>query len=545
MSSMEESDDMFDYILKNGIIITGDGSRPYLGELAIEGGTIKKMGSAIEEEAGYIIDVQGKYITPGFIDIHRHADANVFLPNFGELEVRQGLTTIINGNCGLSIVPCPAGHRKEIFDFLLPVIGTVRTDEQFEDFYSYTKAIEKQQLPINVGMIIGNGTIRAAVKGYEIGKLTKEELAKARDYLRNSLEAGAMGVSLGIVYAPEYNYELEDFVEVLEPMKDYNVPLVTHIRGEGDTGYESLEEVIEIARRLSVPLHISHLKIIGERNWGRGSKRALELIDKARESGMDISCDLYPYTAGSTQLIQILPPEYLEGGLEKIAARLQKRAERDALTEILRKPSAHFENLVSSIGWHNIYPTTMHLEKNRAFIGSSIEEIAKLQGKDPYECAYDLLVEERCEISMIDFIASEEDIQRIMKYPYSSLISDTVYPTGGIPHPRMYGTYPRVLQKYVREDKVLTIEEAIHKMTQLPAQVYHLKNKGLLEVTKDADIAIFDLSKIDTKATYQDPVHMATGFSYVFVNGEMTVCDDRYNGRKSGNFLKHNRLINQ
>jgi N-acyl-D-aspartate/D-glutamate deacylase len=529
---------MYDYILKNGIIVNGDGSKPLEGALAIKGNKIIKIAREIEEAAKHIIDVRGMYVTPGFIDIHRHADVNLFLPSFGELEVRQGLTTIINGNCGLSVIPCPKEHRKEIFDFLLPVIGKVPTKEQFDDFPSYAKAVEKQPLPINVGMLIGNGTVRAAVRGYETGKLTAKQLEQARDYLRSSLEAGALGISLGIVYAPEYNYDKQDFIEVLQPMKDFSVPLVTHIRGEGDTISESLIEVIEIARELKVPLHISHLKIIGARNWGHGAKKALEIIDIARKSGMDITCDLYPYTAGSTQLIQILPPEYLEGGLGGITARLQRREERDALTQILKKPSMCFENLVSSIGWNNIYPTTMHLDKNKHYIGKSIEDIAEVLHKDPYECAYDLLVEEKCEISMVDYIASEDDIKLIMKNPISSIISDTVYPTGGLPHPRMYETYPRVLAKYVREDKLLTIEEAIHKMTYLPAKVYNLVNKGMLKENKDADIVVFDINKIETKATYQEPIHMATGFSYVFVNGEITVYEDQYTGRNAGTFLR-------
>jgi N-acyl-D-aspartate/D-glutamate deacylase len=530
---------MYDYIIKNGILISGDGSTAFEGDLAVAEGKILKIAYKITEAARHTIDVQGKFVTPGFIDIHRHADVNVFLPNFGEVEVRQGLTTIVNGNCGLSVIPCPIEHRKEIFDFLLPVIGKVPEYSRFTDYNSYVKAIEKQSLPINVGMLIGNGTIRAAVKGYKVGKLSREELAKARTYLENSLEAGALGVSLGIVYAPEYNYTLEEFVDVLEPMKKYSVPLVTHIRGEGDTLNESLEEVIEIARRLGVPLHISHLKVIGARNWGNGARKALNIIENARKSGIDISCDMYPYTAGSTQLIQILPPEYLEGGFVGIVSRLQVREERDNLTKILEKPSDYFENLVSLAGWKNIYPTTMQQEKNIPFIGKSIEEIAKIQHKDSFECAYDLLIEEKCQISMVDYIASEEDLRLIMKYPYTSIISDTVYPSGGIPHPRMYGTYPRILEKYVREDRFLTIEEAIYKMTGLPSSVYHLPGKGLLKEYMDADIAVFDLNKISTSATYQDPKHFATGFSKIFVNGELTVDEDNYLGSQTGKFLKH------
>lgn len=528
---------MYDYILKNGALVIGDGSAPVTGDLAIEKGRIRELGSNINKPAKTVLDVSGQYVTPGFIDIHRHADARLFLDGFGELELRQGLTTIVNGNCGLSIIPCPVRYRKEIHRFLLPVTGSVPEEAKFEDFASYAEAVRSHELPVNVGMLIGNGTVRAAVRGYETGKLSGAEKEQVKHYLRSSLVAGALGVSLGIVYAPEYNYELEDFVELLEPMKDYEVPLVAHIRGEGDTICESLEEVIEIARRLEVPLHISHLKIIGARNWNTKAQQALNMIEAARQSGMDITCDLYPYTAGSTQLIQILPPEYLEGGFEKITARLKSRAERDALTAILRQPSKRFENLVSSIGWSNIYPTTMRSAGNRIYIGKSIEEIAALLHKDPYECAYDLLVEEQCEISMVDYIASEDDIMRIMKSPYSSIISDTVYPDGGLPHPRMYGTYPRILQKYVKEEGLLTIEEAVRKMTSMPAEVYHLAGKGLLKPNMDADINVFELEKISTKATYRDPIHMATGFSYIFVNGELAVRQDDYTGAKAGKFL--------
>ncbi len=515
----------------------GDGSKPFISDLAMEGGKIREIGENIDKPARYILDVSGKYVTPGFIDIHRHADVKLFSEDFGELEVRQGLTTIINGNCGLSVIPCPVRYREEIHRFLKPVIGSVPKKIEFDDFSSYRREVEQQELPINVGMLIGNGTIRAAVKGYETGKLSSEEKSQARAYLEGSLEAGALGVSLGIVYAPEYNYDLEDFVEVLWPMRKYSVPLITHIRGEGDTICESLAEVIEIARRLEVPLHISHLKIIGARNWGSKRKKALELLEEARASGMEVTCDLYPYTAGSTQLIQILPPEYLEGGLNGITSRLQRREEREILTEILKKPSKHFENLVSSIGWSNIYPTTMQKEQNQSYIGKSIEEIAILQNKDPYECAYDLLIQENCVISMIDYIASEEDIRSIMVDPYSSVISDTVYPEGGLPHPRMYGTFPRILQSYVKEQKVLTIEEAIRKMTSLPAGCFKLTEKGFLKPNMDADINVFDLEAIDTKASYTEPTHMATGFSYVFVNGVMTVHNDQYLGSKAGYFI--------
>ncbi len=528
---------MLDYLIKNGTIVDGTGKRAFTGDIGILNGKIACLGSLINQEAKNVIEADGKYITPGFIDIHRHADANVFLPEFGELEIRQGLTTIVNGNCGLSIIPCPQKQKAQIFDFLKAIIGEVKCREEFEDYASYMKVLQSQKLPINVGMLLGDGTVRAAVKGYATGKLTKEELDKAREYIRSSLQAGALGVSLGIVYAPEYNYDLEDFVEVLQPMKDYKVPLVTHIRGEGDIFKESVEEVIEIARRLDVPLHISHLKCIGKRNWGHGVDTVLSLINKARNEGMDVTCDVYPYTAGSTQLIQVLPPDYLEGGFAKIVKRLENVEKRKELTQRLKTPSDSFENLVSSIGWGNIRVTTVQTKKNKPYVGKSIEEIANLQNKDPYDCAYDMLIEENCNIAMVDFITSEEDIQKILKYPHTNVISDTVYPTGGVPHPRMYGTFPRILEKYVKEENVLTIEEAVYKMTSLPAALYQMNQKGILKEGMDADILIFDLNKVSTKATYDNPRCLATGFSHVFVNGTLSVKDDVYLSTKTGKVL--------
>lgn len=525
------------YLIKNGNIVDGCNTPAFKGDVLIADGKIVKIGKNLQEADATVIEAEGKYVTPGFIDIHRHADANVFLENFGEIEIRQGLTTIVNGNCGLSIVPCPKEHRDEIFDFLKAIIGEVHSEKEFDDYKSYMAVLSEYKLPINVGMLIGDGTVRAAVKGYETGKLSEEELSKVQEYIDSSLRDGALGVSLGIVYAPEYNYDLEDFVKVLAPMTKYKAPLVTHIRGEGDIFKESIEEVIEIARRLKVPLHISHLKCIGKRNWGHGVKTVLSLIDKAREEGMDVTCDVYPYTAGSTQLIQVLPPEFLEGGFSEITKRLQNKEKREELTQILKTPSSHFENLVSSIGWDNIRVTTVQTEKNRKYTGKSIAEIAKMMNKDPYECAYDLMVDENCNIAMVDFITSEEDIRTIMKYPYTSIISDTVYPEGGVPHPRMYGTYPRILQKYVREEKVLTIEEAVYKMTALPASLYHFETKGKIKEGMDADLLIFDLNQVETKAVYDDPRRLATGFSYVFVNGEMAVKDDCYLGSRTGRLM--------
>lgn len=529
---------MFDQIIRGGTILSGDGSNRFIGYIAINKDKIALIAPHIEGCAKKEWNADGYYVTPGFIDIHRHADVALFRPHFGELELRQGLTTIVNGNCGLSVIPCPKPYQKEIKEFLLPVTGSFPPTISFHDFSTYIDAVKQVPIPINIGMLIGNGTVRAAVKGYETGKLSKEELKQVHNYLDSSLALGALGVSLGIVYAPEYNYNLDDFVKVLQPMKQYHVPLVTHIRGEGDIFCESIREVIEIAKQLNVPLHISHLKCIGKRNWGHKTREVLNQIEHAREGGLDVTCDLYPYTAGSTQLIQILPPEYLEGGFSEITRRLKEEKERKKLTSILKEPSTQFENLVSGVGFENIIISTVQTAKNQKYVGKSIAAIAKIQNKNPYDCVYDLLIEEQCKISMVDFIVSEEDIRTIIKFPSSSIISDTVYPDTGIPHPRMYGTYTKYLSQYIRDEKLLSLEDGIKKITSLPASVYGLSNKGLLKAGMDADINVFRLEELHTFATYQNPKVYSTGMKYVFVNGELMIDDDcLVNGKATGKIL--------
>ncbi|MEG2924369.1 MAG: D-aminoacylase [Oscillospiraceae bacterium] len=529
---------MFDLLIKGGIIADGSGDKAYKADLAVLNGKIAEIAPQINSPARRVVDAKGKLVTPGFIDIHRHADVNLFMPSFGEAELRQGLTTIVNGNCGLSCVPCPGKYREEILSFLRPVIGETPRDKQFETFGEYMQMVDKTPLPLNVGMCVGNGTVRAATRGYAKGKLTDSELITAKAHLRDALEGGALGVTLGIVYAPEYNYDADDFVQVLQPMREYSVPLVTHIRGEGDLFHKSLYEVIDIAKRLSVPLHISHFKCIGKRNWRHGAIHALEILNEARAEGLQVDCDVYPYTAGSTQLIQILPPEYLEGGTAQIVKRLQSPACREELRRIFSAPSDSFENLVNSIGWENIRCTSMFCAENQQYLGKSVAEIAAIRSEDPCDTACALLASEECNISMVDFITSEDDVRRILASPLSSVISDSVYPTGGVPHPRLYGAFPKVLIDYVREKQLLPLETAIHKMTAKPAAVYKLANKGLLKVGYDADINVFALSNLCAPASYENPKQFASGFDYIFVKGTLALERDCLTHAPIGELLR-------
>lgn len=531
-----------DLLIRNGCIVDGSGGTPYYGDIGIGRGKILRVGRPIPDSALREIDAAGQYVTPGFIDVHRHEDGAVFLPDFGELQVRQGITATINGNCGLSVIPFPKRHRQEIARYLKPIIGNLPPSAEFETFSEYLTLLETRKPTINFGMHIGNGAIRRAVKGFEPGELTKEEYAKAHKYLEDAVNGGVFGVSLGLVYIPENLFDVPSCVAMLEPLRGLAIPLVTHIRGEGSLLVESLLEVIALAEELKVPLHISHFKCVGQRNWGKLLRKAEETISRARERGVKITLDVYPWTAGSTQLVQVLPPEFLEGGLGKTTERLRDPLLRRQCAEILKAPQSRFENLVDLIGWENIMVSSVQTEKNSFCIGKRITEIAEERNCDPFDAAFDLLAEENCDVAMVDFIASEQDIETIMRYPESIVISDSIYPAGGTPHPRQYGTYPKLLAEYIRDKKVLPLETGIRKITGAPAEIFSIPNKGLIKEGYDADITIFDLEKIENPANYLNPRQFGKGFSAVIVNGVVVNEHDRFLGGNSGKILRREKL---
>ncbi|MDR3048579.1 MAG: D-aminoacylase [Elusimicrobiota bacterium] len=526
---------MFDLLIKNGTIVDGSGKEPFNADIALSDGKISKIAPIIKEGAGRVIDAEKQFVTPGFIDMHRHEDAFVFNSNYGEIQIRQGITTTINGNCGLSAAPLPPKYKDEILQYIKPIAGIIPQDKIFETFGDYLAIVEKEKLPINFGMLMGNGTLRMAVNGFA-NQLGGEEIRLAHKYIEDALQNGAFGISMGIAYMPEIFYDHKTFIKVLEPLRAQCIPITTHMRGEGNLLVEAVKEVINIAKDLQIPLHISHYKCLGKKNWGNVLKEATAQIEAAQSDGMQITVDVYPWTAGSTQLVQVLPPEFLEGGLDKTTQRLKDLQKRKECRQMLEKPQKHFENQIDLIGWENIMISSA--PKNPAFVGKKITEIAEMTGKDPFEAAFDLLVEENCDVSMVNFIASPDDIETIMKYPYSAIISDSIYPASGNPHPRQYGTFALLLSDYVRDRKVLSLPIAINKITKKPADILKIKNKGVLKENYDADIAIFDLNKIENQADYINPRKLSKGFSFVIVGGEIAAENDVFLKTQSGKVIR-------
>ena len=533
---------MYDLIIKNGSIIDGtENTKPFTGDIAVKNGIIAAIAPAINENTSHTINAAGKTVTPGFIDIHRHCDAAVFRPNFGEIELRQGVTTVINGSCGLSIAPCPPKWKNDILQYLKPITGSLPISPSkpaFNSFSEYLSGLENISLPVNFGSHIGNGTLRMAATGFKSAPLQQEDYALIHHYLQDALEAGCFGVSMGLIYMPECMYNISEITKALQPIRGQNIPLVTHIRGEGNMLLQSLEEVITIARKLEVPLHISHFKCVGRQNWGHLLKQAIALIEEAASQGMTITCDCYPWTAGSTQLMQLLPPEYLEGGINQITNRLRSCTERQKCAEIMEKPQSNYESIIPLIGWENIMITSLESPKNQRYIGKRVTEIAHEKGADPYTCAFDLLAEENCNVSIVNFIACEEDITTILQYHRSFIISDSLYPDSGKPHPRQYGTFPKIIEEYVVKRKILTLEQAVYKFTGGPAKTFGIPGKGLLQEGMDADITVFDPKAIRCNADYTSPDKLAAGFSYVFIKGVLVNSCDAVVNMDAGSVLR-------
>lgn len=506
---------MLDLLIQNGAVLDGTGAEPFTADIGIQDGKIAAIGHDLGE-ARQTIDAAGKTVTPGFIDIHRHADGAAFRPDYGKLELAQGLTTIVSGNCGLSAAPIDGPHRQAVLDYLAPITGELGPEVPTGSMAEYLSALKN--LPITTKMLVGAGTIRAAVAGYACQRLDGEQIRKIQSLIEKSLSEGAIGVSLGLGYAPECFYTTEELARVLEPLGGQNIPVTVHMREEGDGVCDSIREMLEIAKKVDVPVHISHLKAMGKRNWDRKIPEAIALMDAARAEGLDVTCDVYPYTAGSTQLIHILPPDFLVGGTEAITARLADPRQREILTDRIQH-GTDFDNIAGMVGWENILCSTLNRPENKPYEGLSIAAIAEQQGKDAFTCAYDLLVSERCAITMIDFIAAESDIARILRLPYSAVISDSTYPTQGRRHPRVYGTFTRVIEKYVLRDKVLTLPQAVASMTSIPADALRLKGKGRIAVGMDADLCVFVPENLRANADYANPETLSSGFDHVLVGG--------------------------
>ena len=527
-------------LIKDGMVYDGLGNPGVRADVFLAEGRVVAIGQDLAEKADIVIDAAGRCVTPGFVDIHRHHDAKPFNdPGFGFRELRQGITSAVSGNCGISMVPRPEDPDKArgYYSFEEAVMGPIGLDGPLT-YREYLASLGRIDLPLNTAAMIGTGTVKICVKDFSDAPYTQEELGRAEALIEDALAEGAPGISLGIMYLPECYSSTEEFARILRPVGKYGRVITTHIRGEGDSMVDSVREVIEIAKKAGCALEISHFKSCGVKNWRREIHRAIALIEEARTSGVDVTCDFYPYEGGSTALTTMLPPVYVAGNMQEALRRLGTPEGVDAFRAASRVLYDDWDNFCVTLGWDRIIISGVTVEENEKFLGMRVTEAAKKFGfEDAEALAAYLMHSEDGKCAIINMSMCQEDIDTIARLPYSNIISDAIYAQTDTPHPRMFGAFPKALREYVRERGVLTFEEALRKMTSQPAVRMGLTGRGRLIPGACADVLVFDPSVFTDHATFTDPARLATGLDKVIVNGQIAIDNDELVCRSAGRVL--------
>ena len=525
----------YDLLVKNGRIVTGLGNPWFRGDVCIKNGRVAGVGRIREHvDAESVIDANGLIVAPGFIDTHSHYGLKIIEDKKCEPLIMQGITTALFGQDGFSTAPSGSSdHKETLKKYLSGLDGETRQGEwSWHSFGEYLSSIQANGSAVNFASLVGHGTIRLCVMGFSLRGPTAPELESMCHLLRTTMKEGAMGMSTGLVYPPSMYAETEELIEMCKVLREAGGVYFSHVRGEGNNLIPAFQEAVRIGRESGVPVQISHHKVIGQSNWSK-ARESIVIVTEAREKeGLDITTDQYPYSAGSTTLTALLPPWSLEGGIEQMLARLKEPKTR-------RNVKRDAENGLPGWEGYALFPETVmvsYCRRTKEFEGMTLSEIAEMHGKLPTEELFDILVENDGVASCVLYQQSEENVKLIMKNSFSGFCSDGI--ATGRPHPRLYGTFPRVLGRYVRVERVLELEEAIRKMTSLPAQRLGIADRGVLQVGMFADVVIFDAEKVIDNATYENPFQFPTGIEYVIVNGQIVVKRAEHTGALPGAVIR-------
>jgi N-acyl-D-amino-acid deacylase len=493
-----------DILVKNGKIIDGTGNSWYYGDIAVKNGRIAAIGTDLKYNAARIIDAKGLIVAPGFIDVHTHLEGDEIKDPNATNFILDGVTTCVTGNCGSSNT----------------------------DIGKYLHWIDSLKLSINVATLIGHNDVRKAVMGRANRDATPDEMQQMKNIVEKAMQDGAVGLSTGLIYIPGTYTKTPEIVELAKIAAKYHGLYASHMRDEGDSVIDAINEALTIGREAKLPVEISHFKLSGQQNWGR-SKITVPMIEAARKEGIEVTIDQYPYTASSTSISTLIPDEILADGQDSIKARLQRADIRKYVTKSM------IDRLKKRKLKHFSYAVVAYYAPDTTYNGKSIEQInlmkkRKHNKKAEAETVMDIMINGGA--SAVFHGMSEDDVKRIMRYPYNMFASDaSIRQFGyGMPHPRGYGTNARVLAKYVREEHVLSLEEAIRRMTSLPAQKFQLRDRGLIKEGMAADIVIFDENQVQDISTYDKPHAYSAGFHFVIVNGQLTVDKEKHLGVRAG-----------
>jgi N-acyl-D-amino-acid deacylase len=528
----------YDVILRGGTIYDGSGGKPFVGDVALRGDRIAKIGSLGKARGKVEVDARGLAVAPGFVNMLSWANESLIADGRGQSDIRQGVTLEVMGE-GNSMGPLNDAMKKE----MVAQQGDIKFDITWTTLGEYLDQLVQRGISPNVASFVGATTVRVHEIGYQDRPPTAEELARMRKLVDQAMADGAMGVGSSLIYAPAFYAKTDELVALCEEAGKQGGMYISHMRSEGNRLQEAVDELITIARRANLPAEIYHLKAAGKQNWGK-LDAVIKQIEAARASGLKITADMYTYTAGATGLDASMPPWVQEGGLEAWKQRLADPATREKVMKEMTGPTDAWENFYYSAGPDNILLVAFKNEKLKPLTGKTLTEVAKMRGKTPQETAMDLVIEDDSRVGTIYFLMSDENVKREVALPWVSFGSDAEAPAPeGVflksnPHPRAYGNFVRVLGKYARDEKVIPLEEAVRKLAALPAENLKIQDRGRLKEGFYADVVLFDPAKIQDHATYDKPHQYATGMRHVFVNGVQVLKDGEHTGAKPGRVVR-------
>ncbi len=537
----------YDLLIQNATIIDGTGSPRYQADLAIAGDKIAAIGKLSPDDAKQLLDAKGHIVCPGFIDAHGHSDFTLFVNNRGESKIRQGITTEVTGNCGFTGGPFTEDHRDDLFAYLSNTIvltGEKKDAWRWNTQNEFLEHSAAKGLSFNVVPLVGQGMIHVGVMGFEDREPTPEELQRMGDMLRKEMDAGFFGMSMAYAYEPADAVSQQENQLLLSILKEYGGVYAIHLKDQQAKVLESVTDAIAFARQTGVSVQVSHLKAKYAANFGK-AQQAAELIAQAKEDGLDVAWDVYPYIAYGGGLIDILPPWVKKDGAHVMCEKLRDPALRSKVLYDMEHGIDGWETILNSPNWENcVQIASLKTDANRHIEGKFVSELAKLWNCTPYEAVVDLMVQENASVKCVWFAMDEQELVNLMQHPDAMFGTDgracATYGelSGGMVHPRYYSTYPRIMGHYARDLGIFTLEEAICKSTASPAQRFGIDGRGILQTGYFADIVIFDPENIREVGVFGDPHHYPEGIDAVIVNGQVVIHNNEHTGNLPGQILR-------
>ncbi|MBO0859675.1 MAG: D-aminoacylase [Chloracidobacterium sp.] len=546
---------MYDIIIRNAVIIDGSGLPGYRAGVAIKGDRIAAIGM-LNDKARRTIEARGLTLIPGIIDPHSHADLILPLGPKRQAELlrcklAQGVTTTIVGNCGLGCAPVAGGEAEGVLRAVNAWMTPEPVEWKWRTVAEYLDRIESNGLAMNIAALAPHGPVRISTMGLSKGSPSKSQMKKMRDMVERSMKDGALGLSTGLIYPPGMYSDTNELTELARVVANYGGVYTSHIRGSSETLIPAVKELLEVGRETGARVHHSHNEAVGREHWSK-IDRVLTMEEAAEREGLRVSFDMFPYTAAATMMIAIYPPWALEGGVDQLIERLKDQKTRRRIQRDIERKRPSWppwrehgwpHNLVGATSWDAIFIGYVESRRNKRFEKRSLADLASLTGKRPFDAISDLIIEERGQVSMLIFEVSgdrdeRELLSKYARHRLSAFCADAEDYGRGLPHPAAYGAFARILSKYVREDRALTLEEAIRKMTSYPAMIFGLKDRGAIRPGAFADLTVFDPARVNDRASFEKPRREAVGIEMVMINGRVAFENNQALDKSPGSVIR-------